>query len=144
MHLRFRRAAPGGPEPARLHDPPALEAGPGMSRYPRGDELSTERGAGDLVKTLRSLPAVLPDLLPPFAPYALVLAAFGAFIVWNGGIVLGATPQSGMRGVRADDAQATRRTTSQRCTSRNCSTSLASQRSWAGPSSPRALAACSD
>jgi hypothetical protein len=47
---------------------------------------------------------VLPDLLPAFAPYALVLVAFGAFIVWNGGIVLGATPPSGMTGVQADDA----------------------------------------
>jgi alpha-1,2-glucosyltransferase len=27
MHLRFRRAPPGGPTPAKLHDPPALAAG---------------------------------------------------------------------------------------------------------------------
>lgn len=32
---------------------------------------------------------MLPDILPSFVPYTLVLAAFGAFVVWNGGIVLG-------------------------------------------------------
>ena len=36
-----------------------------------------------------SLPNVLADILPSFVPYTLVLAAFGAFVVWNGGIVLG-------------------------------------------------------
>lgn len=34
-------------------------------------------------------PRILPDILPAFVPYTLVLAAFGAFVVWNGGIVLG-------------------------------------------------------
>ena len=32
---------------------------------------------------------MLPDILSNFVPYALVLAAFGTFVVWNGGIVLG-------------------------------------------------------
>jgi alpha-1,2-glucosyltransferase len=73
MHLKYRRAPPGGKEPAKLHDPPAAEAGP-----------------EDLVKAAESLPAVLPDLLPPLVPYALVLAGFGVFVYWNGGIVLGA------------------------------------------------------
>ncbi|KAG5651558.1 hypothetical protein H0H81_008236 [Sphagnurus paluster] len=30
MYLRFRRAAPGAAPPKKLHDPPALVAGPGM------------------------------------------------------------------------------------------------------------------
>lgn len=30
MYLRFRRALPGQQAPAKLHDPPALEAGLGM------------------------------------------------------------------------------------------------------------------
>ncbi|EMD41574.1 glycosyltransferase family 59 protein [Gelatoporia subvermispora B] len=72
MALRFRRNPPGSKSAAQLHDPPALTA-----------------SAGDLLQSALSLPRVLPDLLPPFAPYALVLAAFGAFVKWNGGIVLG-------------------------------------------------------
>ena len=43
----------------------------------------------DLLGALLSVPKVLPDILPLFVPYTLVLAAFGSFIVWNGGIVLG-------------------------------------------------------
>jgi hypothetical protein len=38
----------------------------------------------------------LPELFPAFVPYAIVLALFGGFVVWNGGIVLGAC-FSGMR-----------------------------------------------
>lgn len=30
MYLRFKRADPGGRLPAKLHDPPALEGGPGV------------------------------------------------------------------------------------------------------------------
>ncbi|KAF8202972.1 glucosyltransferase [Pholiota molesta] len=69
MYLRFR---PAGANKVQLHDPPALEAGP-----------------GDLLKTLKSAPKVLAEILPAFVPYTLVLAAFSAFVVWNGGIVLG-------------------------------------------------------
>ncbi|KAG5648241.1 hypothetical protein DXG03_006199 [Asterophora parasitica] len=72
MYLRFRRAAPGEAPPRKLHDPPALVAGP-----------------NDLVKSVLSAPGVLVDILPSLVPYALVLAIFGAFVVWNGGIVLG-------------------------------------------------------
>lgn len=36
-----------------------------------------------------SFPQILPDILLSFIPYALALAAFGSFVVWNGGIVLG-------------------------------------------------------
>ena len=45
---------------------------------------------GDLVGSILSFPRVLPSILGAFVPYALVLAGFGAFIKWNGGIVLGA------------------------------------------------------
>ncbi|KAF7320168.1 hypothetical protein MKEN_00801300 [Mycena kentingensis (nom. inval.)] len=69
LRFRFRRVSPGAKE---LHDPPALEARP-----------------GDLAKAIESLPGVLGDILPAFVPYALVLALFVAFVVWNGGIVLG-------------------------------------------------------
>jgi len=55
-----------------LHDPPALEGGP-----------------GDLVQSVLSVPKIILDILPSVVPYALVLAIFGGFIVWNGGIVLG-------------------------------------------------------
>ncbi|KAJ7596752.1 glucosyltransferase [Mycena floridula] len=72
IYLRFRRATPGTKSPAKLHDPPAVSARP-----------------NDIWKALLSLPDVLPDILPSFIPYALVLAVFGAFVVWNGGIVLG-------------------------------------------------------
>ena len=40
-------------------------------------------------RSLLSVLKVLPDILPAFVPYTLVLAAFMAFVVWNGGIVLG-------------------------------------------------------
>ncbi|PIL30951.1 hypothetical protein GSI_07120 [Ganoderma sinense ZZ0214-1] len=72
MALRFRRAPPGAKPVAKLHDPPALEARP-----------------GDFIYAIFSAPKVIPDILPAFVPYTLVLAVFGAFIVWNGGIVLG-------------------------------------------------------
>ncbi|KAF5377620.1 hypothetical protein D9615_005107 [Tricholomella constricta] len=72
MYLRFRRAAPSAAPPKKLHDPPALAAGP-----------------GDLVKSVLSAPGVLVDILPSLVPYMLVLAVFGAFVAWNGGIVLG-------------------------------------------------------
>ncbi|KXN83632.1 Dol-P-Glc:Glc(2)Man(9)GlcNAc(2)-PP-Dol alpha-1,2-glucosyltransferase [Leucoagaricus sp. SymC.cos] len=70
-YLRFRRVKPNL-SPAKLHDPPALHA-----------------SVADLSRVARSLPGVLPDILPSFLPYLLVLLAFGAFIIWNGGIVLG-------------------------------------------------------
>ncbi|PCH33326.1 glycosyltransferase family 59 protein [Wolfiporia cocos MD-104 SS10] len=72
MYLRFRRDPAGTQPRARLHDPPALAARP-----------------EDLVKAVLSVPWILPGILPAFVPYALVLAGFGAFVVWNGGIVLG-------------------------------------------------------
>ncbi|KAI0032499.1 glucosyltransferase [Vararia minispora EC-137] len=72
MLLRFRRAPPNGQAPAKLHDPPALTAGP-----------------ADISRLLKSVPGVLPDVLSNFAPYALVLAGFVSFLYWNDGIVLG-------------------------------------------------------
>ncbi|OBZ79247.1 Dol-P-Glc:Glc(2)Man(9)GlcNAc(2)-PP-Dol alpha-1,2-glucosyltransferase [Grifola frondosa] len=72
MYLRFRRAPPNTRPLAKLHDPPALAASP-----------------ADLVRTILSAPKVLPDILPSFVPYSLVVTAFAAFVVWNGGIVLG-------------------------------------------------------
>ena len=44
---------------------------------------------GDILAAVLSVPRVLPVILPSFVPYALVLAAFGVFVLWNGGIVLG-------------------------------------------------------
>ncbi|KAI0706067.1 glucosyltransferase [Cytidiella melzeri] len=69
MQLRFRR-----PNDSRdkLYDAPAMTASP-----------------ADLLWSIASVPKVLPQILPSFLPYAVVLAAFGAFVVWNGGIVLG-------------------------------------------------------
>ena len=95
MHLRFRRASPNEKPRARLHDPLALEARPGMSRaeaaasQPRTDTRVPLHAVADLLWSILSVPKVLPDILAPLVPYALVVAAFGAFVVWNGGIVLG-------------------------------------------------------
>ncbi|KZT23848.1 glycosyltransferase family 59 protein [Neolentinus lepideus HHB14362 ss-1] len=74
MYLRFRRAASneGARALAKLHDPPALEA-----------------GSGDILQSIVSAPKVLPDILPNFVPYGVVVALFAAFVAWNGGIVLG-------------------------------------------------------
>ncbi|KAI0932633.1 hypothetical protein AcW1_000301 [Taiwanofungus camphoratus] len=72
MYLRFRRVPPGSQPLAKLHDPLALVASP-----------------MDLVRSILSAPRILPDVLSSIVPYALVVAGFGVFIVWNGGIVLG-------------------------------------------------------
>ncbi|KAJ2920369.1 hypothetical protein MD484_g153, partial [Candolleomyces efflorescens] len=45
--------------------------------------------AADFVGSIKSFPQIIPQILPAFIPYSLVLAAFGAFVIWNGGIVLG-------------------------------------------------------
>ncbi|KAL1707042.1 glycosyltransferase family 59 protein [Schizophyllum commune] len=65
-YLRYRRNG------VRLHDPLARQA-----------------TFGDIPWSAFSLASLLPDILPAFVPYALVLAGFGGFLVWNGGIVLG-------------------------------------------------------
>ena len=43
----------------------------------------------DLLKAILSAPKVVPEILPVFVPYSLVLVGFAAFVIWNGGIVLG-------------------------------------------------------
>ena len=45
--------------------------------------------AADIFRSIVSAPKVLPDILLDFVPYALVCVLFGAFVIWNGGIVLG-------------------------------------------------------
>lgn len=65
-YLRYRRTG------VRLYDPPVGEAT--MTSLPQA---------------VLSLLSLLPDFVPAFLPYAFVLAGFGAFLVWNGGIVLG-------------------------------------------------------
>ena len=92
MYLRFRRAPPGGPKSARLHDPPALEAGLRSSPIffvSRNGDLTGYSFLVDLVRSMLSALAILPEILPPFIPYALTLTLFGGFVIWNGGIVLG-------------------------------------------------------
>lgn len=36
-----------------------------------------------------NVPRILPDIFPALVPYTPLLAAFGGFVVWNGGVVLG-------------------------------------------------------
>ncbi|EIN13671.1 glucosyltransferase [Punctularia strigosozonata HHB-11173 SS5] len=80
VQLRFQRAVsdvkvsekPSSKGSAQLHDPLALEA-----------------SIDDLLPLLRSIPRSVSTLLRTFIPYSLVLAAFAAFVIWNGGIVLG-------------------------------------------------------
>jgi alpha-1,2-glucosyltransferase len=89
MHLRYRRTPPGQQELAKFHDPLALEAGPGMIHRRQSGIFGLTHWVDDLMKTLKSLPGVLPDLMTTFVPYAGVLVGFTGFVIWNGGIVLG-------------------------------------------------------
>jgi alpha-1,2-glucosyltransferase len=89
VYLRFRRAEPGAPPLKKLHDPPALSAAPGMCVSPDPGPLDYLLHLGDLVRSVLSAPKVLADILPSFIPYTLVVAAFAAFVLYNGGIVLG-------------------------------------------------------
>jgi len=94
MYLRFRRGAPGVSSPKKLHDPPALSATPGMCVSPcslvdRRIFYFSHPVSGDLVRSLLSAPQILVDILPSFIPYTLVVAAFAAFVLYNGGVVLG-------------------------------------------------------
>lgn len=52
--------------------------------------------SGDFLRSITSTPKALPELFPAFVPYAIVLALFVGFVVWNGGIALGGC-FSGMR-----------------------------------------------
>ncbi|TFK30382.1 glucosyltransferase [Coprinopsis marcescibilis] len=73
MMLRFKRPSNHDSESKnRLHDPSALQGAP-----------------MDLVKSILDVPKILPQVLPAFIPYTLVLGLFAAFVIWNGGIVLG-------------------------------------------------------
>jgi alpha-1,2-glucosyltransferase len=45
--------------------------------------------SGDLLRSILSAPQVLVDILPSFMPYTFVVAVFMAFVLYNGGIVLG-------------------------------------------------------
>ena len=49
----------------------------------------------DWLKIARSLPNVVHKILPLSVPFLIDLLLFGAFVLWNGGIVLGT--QSSMR-----------------------------------------------
>jgi len=69
LYLRFRRTVTGQPP---FHDPPCLVAGP-----------------SDLLRSLLDLPKIIPDIILSSVPYLLVLVAFAAFVLWNGGIALG-------------------------------------------------------
>lgn len=43
----------------------------------------------DIIRSIVTAPSVVFEILPSFVPYALVVAAFIGFVIWNGGIVLG-------------------------------------------------------
>jgi alpha-1,2-glucosyltransferase len=92
MYLRFRRAPPGAKPFTQLHDPPALTAtlGTYMSLFYHA---SSSFLPGDVAQSVLSAPKILGDILPAFVPYTVVLTLFGAFVVWNGGIVLGTKPR---------------------------------------------------
>jgi len=43
----------------------------------------------DLGLSILGFPKILPQILPAFLPYSAVITSFVAFVIWNGGIVLG-------------------------------------------------------
>ena len=67
----------------------------------------------DFVKTVLSAPRVITDILSAFIPYSVVVAGFAAFVVWNGGIVLGRHSPKGPQAVILIDFQGTNLTTYQ-------------------------------
>lgn len=50
---------------------------------------SESHSSDDLVRSILSAPYIIVDILPSLIPYVFVLAIFGVFVIWNGGIVLG-------------------------------------------------------
>ncbi|KAK0198488.1 glucosyltransferase [Armillaria mellea] len=72
MVMRFRRPTAGSSQASKLYDPPTSAAVP-----------------SDLIQILKSVPAVLPELLRSFVPYMFLLGFCVVFVMWNGGIVLG-------------------------------------------------------
>ena len=90
-YLRFRRVAPESP-PAQLHDPPALHASAGEQVW-KGFLVMARliwSVPADLFRAVWTFPGVIPDVMAFSLPYLLVLVTFGAFLIWNQGIVLGA------------------------------------------------------
>ena len=61
--------------------------------------------SGDVLRSVLSTHHILGDILPAFVPYTLVLAVFGAFVIWNGGIVLGRSLKVGSTGPQLIDAR---------------------------------------
>jgi hypothetical protein len=83
--------------------------------------------SGDLVRSVLSVPQVLVDILPSFIPYTLVVAAFAAFVLYNGGIVLGMLILNERCFLDVTFEQATRPIIYQRFTYHNCTTLLLSR-----------------
>jgi ABC-type dipeptide/oligopeptide/nickel transport system permease component len=78
--------------------------------------------SGDLVRSVLSAPQVLVDILPSFIPYTLVVAAFAAFVLYNGGIVLGMVVSNERWFIDVTFEQVTRPIIYQRFTYHNCTT----------------------
>jgi DIE2/ALG10 family len=83
--------------------------------------------SGDLVRSVLSVPQILVDILPSFIPYTLVVAAFAAFVIYNGGIVLGMLFSNEGCFIDPTLEQVTRPITYQRFTYHNCTTLLLSR-----------------
>ena len=60
-----------------------------VSGEPKDLDLITQMDAVDVLKVLRSLPPIVPQLLSSIAPYSMDFLLFGLFVYWNEGIVLG-------------------------------------------------------
>ena len=85
--LRWARPVEG----VKLYDPPALSAT--LSELLAFVVMADSNCAsvGDTLYSFASIFRVIPSLIWEFIPYGLLSAAFAGFVVWNGGIVLGAS-----------------------------------------------------
>lgn len=87
--LRYQARGSNEKPRAVLYDPPALAAKPCELPNHSFQDCLEYFSLADIFKIFMTIPGVVPEVLSESLPYLIDCAVFGAFVVWNGGIVLG-------------------------------------------------------